>query len=77
MCQKCVDDNHDYTHVSDLSIMMTEAFNDTNGKDARIILNDNAGDRYWKVRCMGWNETLQAYELVFEWSEKWFPGDDE
>lgn len=75
MCEKCNNDGREYTHVSDLSMVMVEAFQGTDGKDAPIILNDNAGDRYWKITGMLWNETLKVYELIFEWSEKWDSSD--
>jgi len=71
MCQKCVDDGVEYTHVSDLAMMVTEAFTNADGKDAPIILYDNAGDHYHHIDGVEFDENRKVYVMVFEWRRKY------
>lgn len=70
MCTKCTEDNREYTHMSDLAMLLTEAFNASNGADLPIIVDDLAGDRYWEIARIVHNEEAGRYELGFSYGSK-------
>lgn len=71
MCQKCADDDREYTHLSDLAMMLTEAFTNIDGKDLPIILDDNAGDKYWNIFGVSFDRRQGIYRVDFKYGDKY------
>lgn len=70
MCQKCTDDNYDYTHLSDVAMMLTKAFQESGGQDLPIVADDNAGDVYCKVTHVSHDLARNRFKLHFEYGSR-------
>lgn len=70
MCQRCTDDDLEYTHLSDLAAMLSDAFVESGGEDLPVILDDMAGDYYQGIDKIQKDEQRKVYRAYFSYGKR-------